>query len=525
MAPSLLLPTDPPLLDSLGIGLDEAERQLALLAAPPPPVRLARPCTPGDGILRLDPAREEELLARFEDARLEGRGLSFVPASGAASRMFGSLLAFLESGARGSREELAAAARAGDRTAGDFLAFVDGLRHLALREALADEMARSGRDLGALLAAQDWEPILRALLEAEGLDYASLPKGLIPFHRARGGARTALAEQLAEAAAYLADAEGRCRLHLTVSGTHREAFEAALAALRPRLESRLRVRFEVAFSEQSPATDTLAVEADGRPLRDAEGRLVLRPGGHGALIGNLDGCGGDLVFLKNIDNVVPDGRREIPLRWKRLLGGLLLELQELCFGYLERLESGELSDEELAKALGWASERFGGGGTDEAAEPGAARELLRARLERPLRVCGMVPNQGEPGGGPFWVRGPGGGESPQIVEGSQVDREDPEQRGLLESATHFNPVDLVCGLRDHRGRPFDLQRFVDPAAVFLSEKSWRGRPIRALERPGLWNGSMAGWNTVFVEVPAETFNPVKTVLDLLRPAHRAAGPC
>jgi hypothetical protein len=518
LAPSALLPDDLKRLASRGISGEEAARQLALFVAPPAPVRLLRPCTPGDGILRLEPGRAGGLLALFEEARRAGRGLSFVPASGAATRMFGSLLALLDSGAPGSREDLAAAAREGDRPARDLLAFLEGLPDLALAEALEAELARRGLELDSLLASDEHAPLLRALLEEEGLGYAALPKGLIPFHRAPEGPRTALAEQLAEAAAYLSDGEGRCRLHLTVSAAHRGAFEGALEALRPGLEGRLRVRFEVALSEQSPATDTLAVEADGRPLRDEEGRLVLRPGGHGALLENLAACGGDLVFLKNIDNVVPDGRREEPLRWKRLLGGLLLEIQERCFAYLERLEAGELSGEELEEALAWAASRFG-----PLEGPGEAPALLRRRLERPLRVCGMVPNEGEPGGGPFWVAGPEGGESPQIVEGSQVDPADAAQREILASATHFNPVDLVCGLRDRKGRLFDLRRFVDPAAVFLSEKTWRGRSIRALERPGLWNGAMAGWNTVFVEVPAATFHPVKTVLDLLRPAHRPAG--
>jgi hypothetical protein len=518
LAPSPLLPTDRSELEARGIEPGEAERQLALLADPPPSIVLIRPCTPGDGIQRLPPDREEELLALFDRARLAGRALSFVPASGAATRMFRGLLACLERGAGASRTELKAAAGGGDAEAGELLAFLEGLSRFAFREELEAELARRGEDLDALLEEERWEPALRALLEEEGLCYAGLPKGLIPFHRAGEGGRSALVEQLVDAAASLPDAEGRCRLHLTVAPGRRADFERALARARPALEARLGVRYEVGFSEQGRGTDTVAVEADGRPLRDGEGRLVLRPGGHGALIENLARLGGDLVFVKNIDNVVPEPRQEGPLRWRRLLGGLLVELQQTVFGYLERLEAGKLEGSALEEALAWV-ERWLGGRPGAGSEEGRQEELLR-RLRRPLRVCGMVPNEGEPGGGPFWVRGPSGGESAQIVEASQVDRSSAEQRALLASATHFNPVDLVCGLRDREGRAFELRRFVDPATVFLSEKSWRGRPIRALEHPGLWNGAMAGWNTVFVEVPGLTFNPVKTVLDLLRPAHQ-----
>jgi hypothetical protein len=300
---------------------------------------------------------------------------------------------------------------------------------------------------------------------------AALPKGLLPFHRYAGFARTPFEEHLVEAAATVRDAAGVCRVHVTVSPEHRAAFAEILEKSRPRLERETRARFEVRFSEQAPSTDTVAIDEKGRLFRDGEGRLLFRPGGHGALLGNLAGSGGDIVLVKNVDNVVPDDRREQTVLWKRLLSGLLVRIERT------------------------------------------------SPRDRPLRVAGVVRNEGEPGGGPFWVEGPGG-ESRQIVESAQVNLSDPAQAAIWSAATHFNPVDLACSLRDASGRPFHLPGFVDERAVFVAKKTFEGRALSALERPGLWNGAMALWETVFVEVPKETFAPVKTVLDLLRPEHQ-----
>jgi hypothetical protein len=305
-------------------------------------------------------------------------------------------------------------------------------------------------------------------------ELARTPKGLLPFHAYPGAPRTPFEEHLHEAAGTVRDAAGLCRVHFTVSPEHRKAFEDKLAEIRPGVESATGARFSVSFSEQSPATDTIAGGADGGPFRTAAGGLLFRPGGHGALLKNLEDvarAGGDVVLVKNVDNVVPDARRGPTLLWKRLLTGLLVRLER------------------------------------------------ESRRDRPIRVCGVVRNEGEPGGGPFWVAGPRG-ETLQIVESAQVDLADPAQEAIWKTATHFNPVDLACSLRDAVGQPFDLARFVDENAVFIAEKTHEGRPLKALERPGLWNGAMALWETVFVEVPKETFAPVKTVLDLLRPEHR-----
>jgi hypothetical protein len=407
-----------------GLTVAEVERQLALLASPPPPLRLARPATAGDGIVRLPAGDHTALLALADEAARAERLTKFVPASGAASRMF----AFL---APGSPET-------GQKKRFD--------------------------EIRSMFA-------LRGTFE----ELSAAPKALIPFHVYSDGPRTAFEEHLREAADTVRDASGLCRVHFTVSPLHRGAFEETLREIRPRVEAATGARFDVTFSEQSPATDTIAADPDGNPFRTADGSLLFRPGGHGALLSNLAEIarrGGDVVLVKNVDNVVPDARKGPTLLWKRLLTGLLV------------------------------------------------RREREGRRDRPIRVCGVVRNEGEPGGGPFWVEGPAG-PTLQIVESAEVDRSNPAQAAIWNAATHFNPVDLACSLRDRAGRPFDLPRFVDEEAVFIAPKTHEGRPLKALERPGLWNGGMALWETLFVEVPKETFAPVKTVFDLLRPEHRA----
>lgn len=531
-----LTPSDLEQLRAHGIEPAEAERQLALLREPPPAARLVRPCTAGDGILQIGDEEAERLGALFDRAAAAGRVIRMVPASGAATRMFRSPARVLEEGPAPEREALEAAAAGGDADARAVLDLVAGLDELALAGELATALAAAGRPgIADHRRRGDFRPLLETLLAAGdgGLGYAGRPKGLIPFHRygrgfeGGGEVRTAFEEHLVEAAASIRDRGGRCRLHFTVSPGDEAGFRELLAVAAPRLADRTGARVEAGFSHQSPATDTLAVDPEGRPFRDDDGTLLLRPGGHGALLGNLDALGrggADLVQLENIDNVVPDRLRPAVVRWQRALGGLLVELLARAHGLLDRLEPDAERGGAPEPALLAEAERFCAEALGRPLPP-APPEIRRAavidRLDRPLRVCGMVPNRGEPGGGPFWVDGRDGGVSRQIVEKAEIDLDDPEQAAILAAATHFNPVDLACALRDRRNRPYPLADFADPAAVFIARKSHHGRPLVALERPGLWNGGMARWNTVFVEVPAETFAPVKTVLDLLRPEHRA----
>jgi hypothetical protein len=518
MHSDLFTPRDLRQMTEIGVAPSEAARQVELFRDPPPFTRVLRPCRPGDGILSLPESEQPPLLDQYEAAARRGRIGKFVPASGAATRMFKGLLSYLAS----SPPE-------GDLPA-EVAAFFANLTRFPFYENLAAALGADGIDLDDAVRRGDHRLVLGYLLEDFGLGYAECPKGLLPFHRYPDGVRTPFEEHLVEAADVARDDEGLCLLHFTVSPHHEEGFERLLARVRPALEERYDCRFEVSFSFQEPATDTLAVDPENRPFRQEDGSLLFRPGGHGSLIANLGALGRDgwdIVQLKNIDNVVPDARKPLVHHWKRLLGGCLLVARERAFGHLDRLEAldgvrgaeaeavlreaGEFLERELCRPLP--------AGFHEA-PPQERKSFLMDALDRPLRVCGVVRNQGEPGGGPFWVESPSGGISPQIVETSQIDPASPEQQAALKSSTHFNPVDVTCGLRDRHGRPYDLSRYVDPSTVFISEKSHEGRPLKALERPGLWNGAMAGWNTVFVEVPDATFAPVKTVLDLLRPEHQ-----
>ncbi len=508
----------------LGIPPEEALRHVDLYRTPPAFTRVLRPCRIGDGVRKLSETEEREMAAHFEQAVQAGTqggagGIGrLVPASGAASRMFKPLLSYL--GDPGAGEPSA-----------EVRTFFEQLPRFAFYGDLAAALQRGGHDLGELLrrgAPGDHRLILEYFLTEAGLDYAELPKGLLAFHRYSEGPRTPFEEHLVEAAAHLRDREGLCRLHFTVSPQHEEHFRALFDRTRAGHERRFDALFEVSFSYQKRSTDTLAVDPENNPFRDDDGSLLFRPGGHGALIDNLHALGQQgwsVALIKNIDNVLPDDRKALVVQWKKVLGGVLLTLQARVFGYLARLDDAEdltvldeaarFLEQELSRPLpdGMA-----------ASENGSRRRWLIEALDRPLRACGMVKSLGDPGGGPFWVAGSEPGQvSIQIVETSQIDPKSEEQQAHLKSATHFNPVDLACALRDRHGRPYDLQRFVDPATVFIASKSHEGRPLKALERPGLWNGAMAGWNTVFVEVPVETFAPVKTVLDLLLPEHQTGA--
>jgi hypothetical protein len=513
-------------LDQLGerrIKPAEIERQLELYRNPPPSADLVRSCTTDDGIRVLSDAACERYAVEYDEACHSRSVVKFVPASGAASRMFRSLSAVLADENTATRRQLDDRARHGDDDAADCVQFLDGLDRLACRDDLVDVLSTAGVDWGDAVGGDRFRDLLRAALSEDVLGYASRAKGLLPFHRYPEGVRTAVDEHLVEAAHYARGEADTCRLHFTVSPAHREAFRVHLDTARPRFEARLPVRYEFEFSIQEPSTDTLAVSADNEPFRDGDGRLLFRPGGHGALIGNLGRIDADLVFIKNIDNVAADPFKAPTYLWKRALGGVLIELQERVFHHLHAIDVGKGARAVTDAALAFLEEHFHVRPPAAVADADSLRAFLVDQLDRPLRVCGMVRNEGDPGGGPFWVRDRWGRTSPQIVETSQIDLESREQQGIHASATHFNPVDLVCATRDWHGRTYDLSRFVDETAVFIAEKSHGGRPLKSLELPGLWNGAMAGWNTVFVEVPITTFNPVKSIIDLFREAHLPVG--
>lgn len=464
-----------------GLTPELAETQLENFRRGFPFLNVVRAASPGDGVLMVTPAEADAAAERYEKEAAQLGVVKFVPASGAATRMFKELFEFVNDGKRGKGIDT----------------LLDNIEKFAFWPELK----------AVLPAGADDRAIVSAIVK-EGLDYGRKPKGLVTFHAYPEGARKAVEEHLVEGATYAA-AGGVARIHFTVSPEHVAGFEELLEEKVPFYENKFGIRYDISFSVQKPSTDTLAVNPDNTPFRQDDGSLLFRPAGHGALIENLNEIDADIVFIKNIDNVTTDARRGDTIRFKKVLAGVLLDLQERAFEYLKALEVGGAELEPIAEFI---EKRLC---VKLPADYDTA--LLRAVLDRPIRVCGMVRNEGEPGGGPFWVGNPDGTESLQIAESSQIS---PDDLSLMKSATHFNPVDLVCGVRDSKGRRFDLRKYTDPATGFISSKSSGGRDLRAQELPGLWNGAMARWNTVFVDVPITTFSPVKVVQDLLRPQHQ-----
>lgn len=498
-------------LEARGISLEEAEAQVTAIRQGFPYLEILASASLEQGIISND-AEEEARYMELWEHYLESRDASvykMVPASGAASRMFKMLFAFLEADYQEPQTEA-------ERR------FFEELPHFAFYELLGEACLRSHwKSIPKLIAQGDYKSIVETLLLPKGLGYGSKPKGLLTFHRYDKVVRTALEEHFVEGALYARDREGRVRLHFTISPEHQRDFESLVARIRERYEEHYGVRYEVSFSQQAPATDTLALNPDGSLFRREDTSLLFRPGGHGSLIRNLNALDADVVFIKNIDNVVLDQYKGATVMYKKYLGGILIALRQQIFGYLQQLERSKVSHSQLEEMLQFVERTLGIRRPAELEDEASLTPWLRAKLNRPIRVCGMVRNEGEPGGGPFIIREADGSSSLQILESSQINMADEQQRELLATGSYFNPVDLVCSLRDWQGKPFDLERYVNPKTAFIAHKSLEGRPLLALERPGLWNGAMHDWNTAFVEVPLETFNPVKEVNDLLRPEHQA----
>jgi hypothetical protein len=438
-----------------------------------------------------------------------GKIVKFVPASGAASRMFKDLYVFLSAP---YNEPLTASERE----------FFEQIARFAFYEALNKQcLLREGASVNSLIEAGKYKVVAANLLEPEGLNYGQLPKGLLPFHTYPQSVRTAMEEHLAEGALYAKNEKGEVNIHFTVSPEHQKLFEALVQERKDLLENYFSVEYNLSFSVQKPSTDTLAADMNNRPFREADGSLLFRPGGHGALIENLNDIDADIIFVKNIDNVVPDSFKYATVVYKKLLAGILVSLQQKIFKYLKLIDSGKYIHSQVEEMIRFLQDELCVRNPElKYLEDAELILYLRKTLHRPLRVCGMVRNEGEPGGGPFLTVNPDNTVQPQILEGSQIDRQNPETNALFEQGTHFNPVDLVCAVKDHLGEKYNLPDYVNKEAGFISKKSKDGRELKALELPGLWNGAMSDWNTVFVEVPIETFNPVKTVNDLLRPEHQ-----
>ena len=468
-------------IEAHGLTVEQVERQIENFCKGFPFLKVVSAASPADGIVTLSAEEVAEAVARYEEAAPALKIQKFVPASGAATRMFKELFEFVNEDKRGAGIDQ----------------LLDNLDKFAFYPELQQFIGVDAEDKAKV------EAIVKS-----GLCYGAKPKGLVTFHAYADGNRKAVEEHLAEGAMYAAS-NGVVKIHFTVSPEHIEGFRSLLDEKLSHYEAKFGVKYEISFSVQKSSTDTIAVNPDNTPFRTDDGNLLFRPAGHGALIENLNEIDADVIFVKNIDNVTTDARKGDTVTYKKALAGVLVGLQSEAAALLAKLDVGDADVQNVAKFI---EEKLC---VKLPAEYDVA--LLRSILDRPIRVCGMVRNEGEPGGGPFWVANGDGTQSLQIAESSQIA---PEDMPLMKSATHFNPVDLVCGVRRADGSKFDLTKYIDPETGFISSKSSGGRELRAQELPGLWNGAMAKWNTVFVDVPISTFSPVKVVQDLLRPQHQ-----
>ncbi|MFC2480771.1 MAG: DUF4301 family protein [Bacteroides sp.] len=487
-----------------GLTVEAVEEQLIRFEQGYPRTQITQ-AVRGEGCIRQVADEEMERYIAHYDG-FTGTSVKFVPASGAATRMFKPLYDYLRN------------------PEPDVNPFEESLKFYPFGQALGMSFLRQGVVLSTLEARNDYSTIIHRLLDPGELGYGKLPKLLIPFHRTvDGGVRTALEEHLVEGAQYARGHDGVAHMVFTVSPQHKSLAHQQFERVRSMYESTLHVQYDVRWTTQNPSTDTIAVNLDRSPYRDAQGKLVFRPAGHGALLENLEELDQDLIFIKNVDNVAPDRLKPETVRYKKTLAGILLKLRSEIYAHLARLDEGGMSEEEYEAIQEFCrrelSYRLPTGIKEVPLE--TRINYLKQKLNRPLRVCGVVINEGEPGGGPFWVRERDGSESMQIVETSQLDLEDARVQDIIEKQKYFNPVDIVCCIKDYKGRKFSLQRYVNRNTGFIAKKSIDGTPILALELPGLWNGAMANWNTVFVEVPPITFTPVKEVTDLIRPEHQA----
>tara|TARA_R110002111_G_scaffold1605_16_gene10965 strand:- start:850 stop:2367 length:1518 start_codon:yes stop_codon:yes gene_type:complete len=463
----------------------------------------------GDGILELSDAELQKAVDVYSEKSKDKIIVKFVPASGAASRMFKNLFGFLEKvDSNLDNDEFTKT-------------FISEIKSFAFYEDLDDSLKKAGSSISKAIEEKKYGLIIQHLLDDEHLSYGSLPKGLLKFHKYEEGSRTPVEEHFVEGAQYGVGKDNTVRLHFTVSPEHQNRFEKKVAEVQPKMEKEFGVKFEISFSQQKKSTDTIAVDLDNKPFIEDNGEVLFRPAGHGALLENLNEIEADLVFIKNIDNVVPDRLKDTTTTYKQAIGGLLIDAQDKTFAALSQLDN-KISPEVVNQAEEVFTKVIGG----KLAPSYASKNLeekatwLKQKLNRPMRVCGMVENTGEPGGGPFWVKDADNSLSLQIGETAQLNLDDETQKSHFKSSTHFNPTDLVCGIRDYKGKSFNLMEYRDPKTGFITQKSKSGRDLKAQELPGLWNGSMADWNSIFVVVPLITFNPVKTINDLLRDVHQ-----
>lgn len=494
-----------------GITPEKLAEQLNRFETGFPFLKITAAATVGNGILRLTSEQQAEAEARWHKYLADGgEVIKMVPASGAASRMFKSLYAFLESDLKEPEE------------GSDVKQLIDNIEKFAFFDDLQEVVNRIyGKSVRQMIDENKSKEVIAAIINPEGLNYGNLPKGLLKFHSyGEDGSRTPLEEHLAEGVGTARNADGVVNVHFTISANHQKAFNNLIKQVLPKIEKHTATHFNITTSVQKPSTDTVAANPDNTPFRE-NGEMVFRPGGHGALIENLNDLDSTVVFIKNIDNVVPDSRRDITVKYKNILAGYLLIVHDRITQYLDILKSGHHTIEQIREMIKFLHDTLNIRHEEmKHLDDSELAIFIQNKLNRPLRVCGMVKNEGEPGGGPYITINPDGSSSPQILESSQIDLSKQENKKLMAEASHFNPVDLVCYIKDPNGNKYNLPDYVDPDTGFISSKSLHGKPLKALELPGLWNGAMSDWSTIFIEVPGETFNPVKTVNDLLRPIHQ-----
>ena len=504
-------------IQSKGLTVDKVLSQIEVFKKGVQYLNLKNAATANSGIIKMNTAEVERYIANYELKKDTLSIVKFVPASGAATRMFKFLFQFIEK--YNSKEE-SINSYINKNKANDISLFYVGLEKFPFFKTVIKEMETSISNYRELSYNNKLLLFVKTMLDNDKLNMSDMPKGLFPFHTYKKHIATAFEEHLFEGALY-ASSNGKADLHFTISEKHNHKFDERFKKIEERIERKTKIKFNIDFSFQIESTDTIAITKDFVPFRNENGRLVFRPAGHGALIENLNTIEADIIFIKNIDNVVVFKFEEEVAKYKKALAGLLLKVQEEAFKYSKLLEN-TVNEETVSKIAAFLSNKMNVDISSEFEKYSFMHQIeyLKEKLNRPIRVCGMVKNEGEPGGGPFWVKSESGKVSLQIVEAAQVDNSNKNQKEIFKNATHFNPVDLVCGIKNYKGEKYNLNEYVNHNAAFISTKTQAGKELLALELPGLWNGAMAKWNTIFVEVPLITFNPVKTVNDLLKPAHQ-----
>lgn len=504
----------------LPLPAEEIIEQVKIFEKGIPFVKVNRPCTIGDGIKKLPAEKQNYYLKLYAENIDKKNVIKFVPASGAATRMFKCLLAVLNNSEISNLNQLKSCAEKKDEDCKSALLFFENLERFAFYNDLKEMFSKNNKQIDK----KNINEILKYLLQPVGLNYASLPKGSIKFHAYPDGARTAFEEHLVEALNYAASKTGSAKIHFTISENNKKEVKSLINGAIKKYDASNQA-IEVSYSCQDPLTDTIAVSLDNKPLADENGKLVLRPAGHGALLKNLNELDADIIFIKNIDNVVPDHLKSETYKYKKILGGYLIDLQNKIFDYLLRLEEENISRQLIDEIVVFIKTAL-----ELEIDPSFKTSTLKGKkeylfkiLNRPIRVCGIVKKEKHPGGGPFWVEENKGKFTKQVVETTQIDLNDEHQKNILHSATHFSPVDFICGIKNYKGNKFNLFDFRNPDTGLITKKYKDGKEIKALELPGLWNGGMYYWLTVFVEVPKITFNPVKEVNDLLKKEHQPIG--